>query len=311
MIELLVPADEAGQRLDRFLAARSEMGSRSRVQRLIADARVTLNGAPAKAGAILRTGDRIAVGMQPPDESSGPGGRALAEDIPLDVLYEDEDLLVIHKPAGLVVHPAPGHWRGTLVSALLHRWRGPRPGLDELRPGIVHRLDRETSGVLVIGKTPEVVARLAAQFKSREVEKEYLAVVWRAPRPRSGVIDKPVGRHPKRRQRMAIRRDGRAAVTSYETIEEFGDLAVLRLRPETGRTHQLRVHLASIGHPILGDKVYGRARNVRDPRLRDFSRQALHAARLSFGHPADGRRLSFEAPLPADLEALLEHLRAR
>lgn len=312
-----IPAPESavGQRLDRFLAQLGELGTRSQVQRLIDGERVKLNGKAVKAGAMLRDGDVILVDVEgegaAEDEIDAGRRGPQAENIALDVLHEDEDLLVLHKPAGLVVHPAPGHWGGTLVSALLHHWRGPRPGLDELRPGIVHRLDRETSGVLVIGKTPEVVAALSAQFKSREVEKEYLAVVWRCPRPSRGVIDKPIGRHPRRRQRMSIRESGRASVTHYEVTENFVDLALLRLRPETGRTHQIRVHLAAVGHPILGDKVYGRERNVGDPVLRDFPRHALHAARLAFTHPGSGERLSFTAPLPPDLSSLLAHLRAR
>jgi len=304
-----VPADAAGERLDRHLAALGRFGTRSQVQRLLEAGRVHLNGKAAKAGSALRAGDEIEVA--PAAEEDSPRATPTAEDIALDVLYEDEDLLAIAKPAGMVVHPAPGHWQGTLVSALLHRWRGPRPGLDALRPGIVHRLDRDTSGVLVIGKTAEVVARLGAAFRGRKVVKEYLAVVWRSPRPRIGTIDRPIGRHPTRRKRMAVQAGGRAALTRYEVIEDFGDLSVLRVQIETGRTHQIRVHLAAIGHPVLGDRVYGRARAVADTRLRDFPRQALHAARLELRHPRNGERLRFEAPLPGDIAALLTHLRAR
>jgi 23S rRNA pseudouridine1911/1915/1917 synthase len=309
MIELRVPAEGAGERLDSYLAKLARFGSRSQVQRLIEAGRVEQNGKTVKAGTVLREGDllRIAPAMQSESATSGPA----PEDIPLDVLYEDGELLVIAKPAGLVVHPAPGHWRGTLVNALLHRWRGARPGLEQLRPGIVHRLDRDTSGVLVIGKTPEVVLNLSSQFRLRSVEKEYLAVVWRCPRLRRGEIDNPIGRDPKRRKRMAIRVGGRAAVTRYEVRENFGDVALLRVFPETGRTHQIRVHLAAAGHPILGDKVYGRARAVRDRMLREFPRHALHAARLECDHPRTGSRLRFEAPLPSDLRELLEHLHQR
>lgn len=311
MTSIRVSLENAGLRLDRFLTARGDLGSRSQVQRLIEAGRVRLNGEVVKAGASLRRGDTISIEPEEETSRASASTRPEAEDIALDILHEDDDMLVLNKPAGLVVHPAPGHWRGTLVSALLHHWRGPRPGLDELRPGIVHRLDRDTSGVLVIGKTPEVVARLAAQFKAREVEKEYAAIVWRCPRPRRGVIDKPIGRHPRQRQRMSIRAAGRRAVTHYEVVDDFGDVSLLRLGLETGRTHQLRVHLADLGHPIVGDGVYGRARNVADAMLRDFPRQALHAARLELTHPVSGARMRFEAPMPPDFDALLKHLRGR
>jgi 23S rRNA pseudouridine1911/1915/1917 synthase len=307
-VRQIVAASAAGGRLDHFLTQGGSFGTRSQVQRLIAAGRVLVNGRAVKAGVALRIGDEVSVEPLPAEHEPS---RNQAEDIPLDVLYEDEDILVIDKPVGLVVHPAPGHGQGTLVNALLHRWRGAPTGLDELRPGIVHRLDRDTSGVLVIGRSAEVVMRLSAQFRSREVSKEYLAVVWRNPRPKVGVIDKPLGRHPTRRKRMAIRDGGRPALTRYEVVEEFGDLTLLRVRPETGRTHQIRVHLASLGHPILGDVVYGRARAVADSLVRDFPRQALHAARLELEHPRSGQRITFEAPLPADLEALLAHLRKR
>jgi 23S rRNA pseudouridine1911/1915/1917 synthase len=310
MTPIVVPPAAAGERLDRYLTGLGQHGSRSRVQRLIEAGRVRLNGKVVKAGFLLRAGDEVAVEVAEAEEES-PATRPPPEDIPLAVLHEDQDLLVIDKPAGLVVHPAPGHWRGTLVGALLHRWQGGDPGLDLGRPGIVHRLDRDTSGVLVIGRTPETVALLSAEFKARRVEKEYLAVVWRCPRPRDGVIDRPIGRHPRQRKRMAVREGGRAAVTHYEVTEDFGDLAVVRLRPETGRTHQLRVHLAALGHPLLGDRVYGRVRNVADDLLRAFPRHALHAASLAFLHPRTGEAIRFEAPLPEDLGALLAHLRLR
>jgi 23S rRNA pseudouridine1911/1915/1917 synthase len=304
---LCVPEQAAGERLDRFLAGLGSLGTRSQVQRLIAAGSVMLNGRQAKAGATLRAGDTVEV----TSPEAPPAAQPEPEDIPLHVLYEDEDLLVIDKPAGMVVHPAPGHWQGTLVSALLHRWRGAPPGLDRLRPGIVHRLDRETSGVLVIGKTADVVARLAAQFKARDVEKEYLALVWRCPAARRGVIDRPIGRHPTQRKRMSVRTGGRTAVTRYEVCEDFGDASLLRLFPETGRTHQLRVHLAASGHPVLGDKLYGRRRPAGDALLGAFPRQALHAARLVFTQPRTGARLRCEAPLPSDLSELLHHLRSR
>jgi 23S rRNA pseudouridine1911/1915/1917 synthase len=297
-----VTVDEGGarQRLDRYLAALGKWGSRSQVQRLIEGGRVRLDGHAAKAGTVLRRGQTIAVEPGLPALPSG----VEAEDIPLDVLYEDEWVLVINKPAGLVVHPAPGHWRGTLVSALLHHWRGPRTGLDPMRPGIVHRLDKDTSGVLVIAKDPATLADLGAQFRTREVEKQYLAFVWGRLRRRSGTISEPIGRNPTHRKRMAVRHGGREAITSFEVCEHLDGVTVLRLFPKTGRTHQIRVHLAAIGHPIVGDAVYGRGRTRANGAL--IHRQALHAERIAFRHPHTGQRVSFAAPLATDLVLLRE-----
>lgn len=294
---MTVDTHAAGQRLDTYLAAQGRWGSRARVQRMIDEGRVELDRRQVKAGTTLRAGQIIAV---------HPGGPAALlttaepEDIALDILFEDDWLLVINKPAGLVVHPAPGNWRGTLVGALLHHWRGPRPGLDPLRPGIVHRLDKDTSGVLVVAKDAATLAALGEQFKGRQVQKQYLAFVWGRVRSQTGTIDEPIGRHPVHRQRMAVRRGGRAAVTRYAVVERFKAMTLLRLFPHTGRTHQLRVHLAAIGHPILGDAVYGRAH----PRPGTLHRQALHAEAIAFRHPATGAAVQFRAPLPADLLAL-------
>jgi 23S rRNA pseudouridine1911/1915/1917 synthase len=295
-----VTVDERGarQRLDRYLATLGRWGSRSQVQRLIESGRVRLDGHAAKAGAVLRRGQTIAVEPGPPPLAAG----VEAEEIPLEVLYEDQWLLVINKPAGLVVHPAPGHWRGTLVSALLYHWRGPRPGLDPMRPGIVHRLDKDTSGALVIAKDPTTLADLGTQFRTREVEKQYIAFVWGRLRRQSGTIAEPIGRNPTHRKRMAVRHGGREAITSFEVCEYLDGVTMLRLFPKTGRTHQIRVHLAAIGHPIVGDAVYGRGR-VRASGA-SIQRQALHAERIAFRHPHTGSRLSVAAPLPADLVAL-------
>jgi len=294
---ITVDARDARQRLDRFLAARGTWGSRSQVQRLIAEGYVHLEGQPAKAGTILRSGQRIDVRPAAPPPTAGVEPEA----IPLDVLYEDEWLLVINKPAGMVVHPAPGHWRGTLVSALLYHWRAPRPGLDPLRPGIVHRLDKDTSGVLVIAKDADTLAHLATQFRNREVEKQYVACVWGRLRSQSGRIAQPIGRNPVHRKRMAVRAGGRAAVTRFRVLQRGAHLTLLRLFPETGRTHQIRVHLASVGHPIVGDAVYGRAR-VEGRAL--IARQALHAERIAFRHPRTGGRVDVSAPWPADILAV-------
>jgi 23S rRNA pseudouridine1911/1915/1917 synthase len=298
---IAVDAGGARQRLDRYLAARGSWGSRSHVQRLIAAGRVRLDGQLVKPGTVLRCGQIIEIDEVPP--ALPPG--AEPEPIPLAILYEDEWLLVIDKPPGLVVHPGPGHWHGTLVNALLYHWHGARPGLDPLRPGIVHRLDKDTSGVLVIAKDAASLADIGAQFRKREVEKQYLAVVWGRLRSQSGTITEPIGRNPVHRKRMAVRRTGRAAVTSFQVVEQFPSATLVRLFPKTGRTHQIRVHLAAIGHPILGDAVYG---GVRNRQLR-VPRQALHAEKISFRHPRTGARVSFTAPLAEDLVAVRQLLK--
>jgi 23S rRNA pseudouridine1911/1915/1917 synthase len=296
---IAVDANGARQRLDRYLTARGGWGSRSQVQRLIAGGHVRLDGRPARAGTILRCGQMIEVQAAPPVP---PPTGVEPEAIPVDVLYEDDWLLVINKPAGMVVHPAPGHWRGTLVSALLHRWRVPRPGLDPLRPGIVHRLDKDTSGVLVIAKDADTLAALATQFRARQVEKQYVACVWGRMRDQRGTITGPIGRHRVHRKRMAIRAGGREAVTRFVVLHRSDDVTFVRLFPQTGRTHQIRVHLAALGHPIVGDAVYGRARRRDSQTL--IQRHALHAERLAFRHPHSGVRVDVTAPLPEDMLVL-------
>ena len=295
---ITVAARGARRRLDHYLAALGKWGSRSHVQKLIASGAVRLDGRIPKAGAPLHSGQTIEVSTVSPGVPAGVEPEAIT----LDVLYEDEQLLVINKPPGLVVHPAPGHWRGTLVSALLYHWHGPRPGLDPCRPGIVHRLDKDTSGVLIIAKDPATLTALGNQFRKREVEKQYLAFVWGRVRSQRGTITEPIGRHPVHRTRMAVRRSGRQAETAYAVVARFDEVTLLRLFPRTGRTHQIRVHLASIGHPIVGDAVYGRPRN-RKGEVR-IARQALHAEQIAFRHPGTGERVCFTAPMPADLLAL-------
>jgi 23S rRNA pseudouridine1911/1915/1917 synthase len=310
----IVPAEAAGMRLDKFLADHLADISRSRIQGWIEEGRVTLDGRPARPSTRLDPGQCVRVFIPPPEEV-----RILPEPIPLDILYEDEHLLVINKPAGMVVHPAPGHTSGTLVNALLARfpawaeldwWESEEDeeeaGADYPRPGIVHRLDKDTSGLLIVAKSAGARSALQAQFQARQVEKVYLALVHGVPPAPAGLIDAPIGRDPRQRKRMAVVAEGRPAVTAYRVLEPLGEYALLEVMPKTGRTHQIRVHLAFIGHPVVGDEVYGRRRS----RLA-CPRQFLHAARLSFRHPVTGRPMEFSAPLPPDLQAVLEEARER
>lgn len=302
--EWTVEAADAGKRLDRFLTERQVLGTRSQVHRLIAEGRVLVGGGVAtKAGAVLRAGDRIVAARPAPPEV-----RAEAAPIALDVLFEDDQLLAINKPAGLVVHPAPGHWQGTLVSALLHRWHAVPEGIDPSRLGIVHRLDKDTSGVLLIARTATALANLGDQFRHREVSKDYLALVWGAPRPVRGVIDRPIGRHPVQRKKMAVQARGRAATTRYEVLEQFARVALVRAHPETGRTHQIRVHLAAIGHPVVADALYARGHPGQAELI---DRQALHAEAIAFRHPGTGEPVRLTAPLAADFAAALDALRGK
>lgn len=310
--------DAAGQRADRFLADAIGSLSRSRVKALIAEGRATSDGAPLRsASEPVRAGVRYALGV-PPAVSALP----LPENIPLTVLHEDADLIVLDKPAGLVVHPAPGNQEGTLVNALLAHAGDDLPGIGgEKRPGIVHRLDKDTSGVMVVAKTERAHRALSLAFAERDLDREYLALVWGLPQPPAGEIEAPLGRHPADRKRMAVltgtdaERRGKAALTRYRTERAWGGTAcaLLRCRLQTGRTHQIRVHLAHIGHPLVGDPVYlrrvpGAARLLPQPvrdGLLDFPRQALHAATLGFRHPVSGESLHFSAQLPPDFARLL------
>ena len=290
-------------RLDQFLAGAHPAISRSRWKQLIEAGQVTLNRAPVlKPNSPLAPGDTLVCILPEPE----PVGLVPA-DIPLDILYEDSDLIVLNKPAGLVVHPAPGHAADTLVNALLHHCTDLQGIGGELRPGIVHRLDKDTSGVLVVAKNEAAVASLVAQFSAHTVQKEYLALVWGKPRQLSGTVDLPIGRHPVHRQKMAVTEKGRAAVTRYETVAAGPLAALLRVRIETGRTHQIRVHLAHLGHPVVGDATYGRARHDLPAGL-EIPRQMLHAHVLQIAHPRDGRPLAFTAPPPADFRAAQEIL---
>jgi 23S rRNA pseudouridine1911/1915/1917 synthase len=309
---LVVAPDEAGLRLDAWLARRLPGFSRSRLQALIEEGRVRLDAGPARAATRVRAGQSALVSVPPPAPAEPQ-----PEDIPLRIVHEDGALLVLDKPAGLVVHPGAGASSGTLVNALLARVHDLSGVGGVLRPGIVHRLDRGTSGLLLVAKSDEAHRALARQFASRTVEKEYLALVLGAPARSSGEIDAAIGRDPVHRRRMSVRAHrGREARTSWSVEERFDGAALLRVRIHTGRTHQIRVHLASIGHPVAGDPLYGGTRTPSSRRtaareaLASLARPALHAARLSFTHPTSGTRLSFEAPLPADLLAVLDALRA-
>jgi len=299
MNKLEFRVEEAARRLDRYIADRCPELSRSEVQRLIKEGLVLVNEAPAKASYGPVPGDWITVYLPQEEKTLVP------EEIPLDILFEDEYLLVINKPAGLVVHPSPGHEAGTLVNALLaYRPDLVRANLDPQRPGIVHRLDRETSGVLVVAATAQVQRALQQQFKSREVEKIYLALVYGRLLPLRAAIEAPIGRDPRDRKKMKVLREGKYARTEYHVREHLAESTFLEATLLTGRTHQLRVHFASIGHPVVGDRVYG----PRHQRI-DAPRQMLHSWRLRFSHPITKERMEFAAPLPEDFDRVLKALR--
>jgi 23S rRNA pseudouridine1911/1915/1917 synthase len=294
-IQLVVAKSAARLRIDRYLANELAQFSRTRLQHLIQSGFVKLNGKPARPRDLVRTGDRIDLSEPPPQKIDNQ-----PEPIALDVLFEDDDLLVINKPAGLVMHPGAGHRQHTLVNALLHHC-SKLSGIGGMeRPGIVHRLDKETSGCLVVAKNDETHRGLSLQFRARTVEKIYLALVGGKLRTSAGTIEEKIARHPVHRQRMAaISSRGRDAKTEYRVIGEGKNASLIECRLHSGRTHQIRVHLHHLAHPVLGDKVYA-------PTLaKDFSRQMLHAWKLGFQHPRTGVWKSFEAPLPDDFRDAL------
>ncbi len=297
------PADAAasGVRLDVFLAARLPGCSRSFAGQLVTAERFTVNGNARKPSYRLKMGDVVS-GRLPIPQSSG----FQPEPIPLSILYEDPQILVVNKPAGLVVHPAPGHTTGTLVNALLHHCSDLGAIGTEIRPGIVHRLDKDTSGTLVVAKTAVALDHLAGQFKRRTVRKEYLALVHGEMAQPSGSVRLPIGRHPVDRKRMStVSRKGREAETEWRLLRALGGASLLEVGLRTGRTHQIRVHCAAIGHPILGDPVYGRGRGGE---RRGPGRQMLHALRLELDHPRTGERMRFESPMPEDMREVIEEL---
>ncbi len=301
-IECAARPEDAGRRVDAVLAELIEGQTRSGVQKLIAAGAVLRGGRAAAKNDKVLPGDVFLVEVPEPETD-----RAEAQDIPLDIVYEDGDLIVINKPRGMVVHPAAGHSDGTLVNALLHHCGGSLSGINGvLRPGIVHRIDRDTSGLLVAAKNDGAHQGLAAQLADHTMYRVYEAVLVGTPNPGEGTVDAPVGRDPRERKRMAVTaRGGKRAVTHYRVLERFTGYSLVECRLETGRTHQIRVHMASIGHPVVGDTVYG-AR--RDPF--GLNGQCLHARELSFLHPRTGERMTFQTELPDYFEGLLERLRS-
>jgi 23S rRNA pseudouridine1911/1915/1917 synthase len=311
VLSLTVGEEEAGPRLDQYLVQKTGL-SRARLQKLLKNGLVTVNSRPAAASHRVRTGDAIRVTVPPPEPSP-----LTPEALPLEVVYEDRDLIVVNKPPGLVVHPAPGHRGGTLLNALLAHC----PELKEIgevsRPGLVHRLDKDTSGLLVAAKTELAQQSLVRQFQGREVRKQYLALVWGRLPQKEGRIEGIVGRHPTQRQKMSVHAPrGKEAVTLWRVAREFpGPLTLVELTPKTGRTHQLRVHLASLGHPVLGDATYGggvsRLKSA-PPKLLGLRplvrRQMLHAWKLGFTHPRSGEAVNWEAPLPEDFQKVVDYL---
>jgi len=295
-----VAAEEAGQRIDLFLAARMADFSRSRLQKLIKEGEVRVNGGAVKANYLVAVGDQVRVAV--PETTPL---QLQAEEIPFQILYEDSDLIVVNKPQGLVVHPAAGNWQGTLVNALLHHC-GDLSGINGvIRPGIVHRIDKDTSGVLVVAKNDFAHTGLARQLKDHTINRIYVALVHGVMAEPAGVVDAPIGRHPVQRKKMAVvTKNGKTAVTHYKVLERLPGYTLIEAKLETGRTHQIRVHLSYLGHPLAGDPLYGPKKNPLD-----LAGQALHARLLGFDHPRSGEYMEFEAPLPDYFQQLLQKLR--
>lgn len=308
-MQFTVNDELSGKRLDIYLAEISG-SSRSAVTRLIENGAVTVNGTAQTKKYSVRAGDVIDMETPEPEEYD-----AEPENIPLDVIYEDDHIIVINKPSGMVVHPAPGNYSGTLVNALLYHCRDSLSGIGGvMRPGIVHRIDKDTSGLLVVAKNDEAHAALSEELKYHGIVREYVALVRGGFSDDTGTVDYPLGRHPVDRKKMAVilsdDKTAREAVTHYRVMERFGEISYLALRLETGRTHQIRVHMSYIGHALLGDEVYAKNKTVFEkhhPTL--FDGQALHARRLELTHPKTGERMSFECPIPSNMEKALELLR--
>lgn len=295
------PAD-AKERIDKY--AKTQLGeefSRSQIQLWIEAGNLVVNGAPVKANYKLAEGDRIVLVIPEAEPTE-----IVPEDIPLEIYYEDSDVIVVNKPRGMVVHPAPGHTSGTLVNALMFHCKDLSGINGQLRPGIVHRIDKDTSGLIMAAKNDKAHASLAAQLKAHTVTRKYYALVHGNVSHDQGTVDAPIGRDPHdRKMYTVIERNSKHAVTHFQVVERFGDYTLLELKLETGRTHQIRVHMKFIGHPLVGDPLYGRSKGIK------MDGQALHAAVLGFDHPEDGRYLEFSAPIPADMENVLQSLRNR
>ncbi len=304
-MKITADSENAGVRLDVFLA--SWLGiSRSMAEKLIESETAFVNGRAEAKRYTVKSGDKLECTPPAPKEIS-----AEPEDIPLDIIYEDSDIIVINKPSGMVVHPAHGNYDGTLVNALLHHCKNTLSGINgALRPGIVHRIDKDTSGLLVVAKNDEAHRGLALQLADHHITREYYALVIGGFKDDFGTVDLPIGRHSKERKKMAVTEGGRCAVTHYEVLERFGSVTLLKLSLETGRTHQIRVHMSHLGHPLLGDTVYGGGKTKFErEHCAYIDGQCLHAKRLSFTHPISGKPVSFETELPNNFKHLIEILR--
>lgn len=311
IVNLIASSTDEGARLDSYLAQQVEGWSRARLQRLIDDQDVLVNGKPVKPSYKLRVGDEIEVELSP-----GPSASFAPEDIPLDVVFEDDHLVIVNKPAGLVVHPAAGIDSGTLANALAYRFQQLPTSGGVIRPGIVHRLDKDTSGLMVVAKTEQAHEHLSDQFRARTVFKRYVALVYGVVRQQEGRIDQPIARDPRNRTRMAVVPGGREALSLFTVRRQYAAFTLVDVELKTGRTHQIRVHLAWLKHPVVGDVLYsgGRENSVQDPQeraqVRKLSRQFLHAEELAFNHPITEKRLRFVAELPPDLAEFLNRLEA-
>jgi 23S rRNA pseudouridine1911/1915/1917 synthase len=315
-IELVIPEDSPPERIDKFLASQLEHISRTRIQQLIDEDLIRVNGSSLKSNHIVAPGDQIEITIPEAQKTE-----IIAEEIALDIVYEDDYLLVVNKSAGMVVHPAFGHTGGTLVNALLYHCRDLSGINGELRPGIVHRLDKDTSGLLVVAKADETHRQLSEQFSNRTIDRTYLAILWGAFARKQGRIETSYGRSQTNRKKMSVLSEGKIAITTYKILEEFPLLSLAELKLETGRTHQIRVHMAHLGHPVFSDYVYGgrnrhlsilpnKEKLLASQYLECLPRHALHAQILGFVHPATGERLSFSSSIPDDISALLTLARA-